>query len=171
MPTFCVCFCPLGDECGRGGKRLGKAIEESDARDKIKAHLRDSSHHYGKHSEDDIEMLANAADLMPEEGWDEEKGKCKSKRSEPYGGKGKGKGKWAEWQSWESAPASSSSSALARVQIRLADKKKEDLMAAVARCEAAARQAGRMARSAAVAFESEAAVLHECMESIGDMLG
>ena len=70
MPTFFVCFCPFGDECGRGGNRLGKAIEESDARDKIKAHLRDSSHHYGKHSEDDIEMLANAADLMPEEGWD-----------------------------------------------------------------------------------------------------
>ena len=177
MPTFFVCFCPLSGERGRGGKRIGKALEENDAREKIKAHLRDSSHHYGKHSEDDIELMANAADLMSEEGWDEEKEKGKGKkRAEPYYS-GKGKGKWVEpadsWSSaWvEPAPASSSSTVMARVNVRMADKKKEDLMAAVARCEAAARQAGRMARAAAGAFEAEASVLHESMEAIGDMLG
>lgn len=161
MPTVYVCFCPAGKECKKGGSRLGAFPDELAARAKIVAHLMNSPFH--NYDQGTADGFAEGAELTEEEappepdhkpmnkwGWKEDK----QWRAGPYEaswGKGGGKG---------GSGGSSSSTALAITG------KDSGIVAAVARAEAAARTAARMAHAAASAFEAEASILRDSLDSL-----
>ena len=132
---------------------------------------------------------------LPPEGGDAGKGKgkdakgqgkdAKGDRPAPYNQpKGKGKGKSQGWwqsdeawssagtdwhDAWRAAPAESSSSGGSSAALQLvATKPDNKTLQSLAKCEAAMRTAARMARSAALAFEEEAAVLASEINRMGN---
>jgi hypothetical protein len=154
MPTVYVCFCPAGKDCKKGGSRLGAFPDEAAARAKIVQHLMNSPFH--SYDQGTADGFAEGAELAEEDappepdhkptkwGWKEDK-----QWRGPYEaswGKGGGKG-------------SSSSTALCTG-------KDSSVVAAVARAEAAARTAARMAHAAASAFEAEASILRDSLDSL-----
>ena len=163
MPTVYVCFCPVGKECKKGGGRLGAFPDELAARAKIVTHLMNSPFH--AYDQGTAEGFAEGAELTEEEappepdhkplnkwGWKEDK----TWRAGPYdasSGWGRGGGKGG-------TGGSSSSTALAMTG------KDSSIVAAVARAEAAARTAARMAHAAASAFEAEASILRDSLDSL-----
>ncbi len=175
-------FCSRAADCKKGGKRLGTFKSEEDCRWALANHLAASSYHTVSQAEADAE----AADaIVQTEDWDDAdfepadqgakgKGKGKSKDAghrrsvEPYPSKGKGKGKKGEIEMWGASSSASSSWQVQTWSQQPSDQdtKLKEILQAVARSEAAARTAARMARGAATAFESESAVLREAMDTI-----
>ena len=166
-----VCFCPLGEACGWGGRRLGKYQTEEAARSRIEWHLTSSSKH--EIDEGQAKELAGEADLLREEGWEQDSNEWEAKPSTAeakHNNTTKGKSMGKGWQrdkstgkGWQrEAPytvpyavremvvASPSSSSMSQGHSALT---------AMVRCEAAARTAARMSRSAASGFDAEGDVL------------
>ena len=163
-------FCPLSDDCKKGGKRLGTDGDPEAGRKRIVNHLMFSSYH--QLPAEEAEAQAQVADLLVEDvdeaEWNREQqewqgwkgsGGGKSWRSQPYAdskGSGKSSGKG-------SGKASSSHDSVSNEQLHVqlanaaaAASIREQLITAAARCEAGTRAASRMARQAWMAFEEEA---------------
>jgi hypothetical protein len=158
--TYYVCFCPCSEACKKGGTRLGSFKTEDEARQKIVHHLTHSSHH--NMDEQDANGFASESKLEEEQHDDSKaaKGKGKGegkgegsgwKRSEPYAWGGSSTGN-KSWDSW------SSSSNKNKFQVAVVGHE-VDHIAAIVRCETSARQAAKVARAAALAFDDEAATL------------
>ena len=160
-----VCFCPLGEVCAWGGRRLGKFQTEDAARARIVWHLTSSSKH--EIDEGQAKELAGEAELLSEEGWEKDSSEweakpsnTEAKHSSTAKAKSTGKGWWQKdkptgkgWQRegpYTSVVATPSSSSMSTGHSALT---------AMVRCEAAARTAARMSRSAATGFDAEADVL------------
>lgn len=181
MPLCYVAYCPIAEECNHGGRRLGASMDEEEARAKVRNHLQNSSYHYGKHTEDDIEQLVALAELDQEEYVEEAplpqkgkggkaddgkggkggKGGKEGKRSEPYhGGGGGGKGNALNQLTRQVAELSEAMVAPARFGGI------DRCIMAISRAEAAARTSSRMARAAAAAFDEEASHLRSALAEL-----
>lgn len=180
-----ISFCPLSESCAKGHSRLGADVDEYGARWRVSNHLQNSSYHMlGKQEAED---LAATCDVLEEENEDEPpaddskvdkgdkgKGKQKSSRAEPYDGSGKGgkdskdrkQGKrwnndagwsWSGDHDWYSDRPQQT---LQIVTTSTASSSNDSRLAqALSRSEAAMRNAARLARAAATAFEEEAAIV------------
>ena len=168
--TYFVAFCPLGEQCSWKGKRLGRFLSDSDAREKIKWHLWASSNH--EHDEAEAAMAAETADVMTEE--DEEpqaKGKGKAAKSskakvnkyEPYK-----VDKTEAYQYWDKTEKTGSYAIVAATNP--VPGTIGESIAALTRAEASARTASRVARAAALAFEEEAAIMATVVKKLQDCL-
>ena len=154
-----VSFCPHGNDCSRGGRRLGWDASADDARARIVHHLVASSKHDFR--QDDAQLAAEAAELLEEE-WE-----APPVQTQP---KGKGKGKaWREevWPPQRSAPYPDQQIVVASPAASHAF---TDVLGravhAVAKAEAGARASSRMARQAFQAFEDEANALRDALDSL-----
>lgn len=172
---FFVCFCPLGSDCKKGNKRLGKHKLEDEARQQIHHHLVHSTFH--SLTDADAAELAEKAEII-EEDWDDAAAAPAGSVDTGKGGSGSGKGdgkhhasssSWWEgdWkqQSW------SSSDRPGPYQVAVPKFATDrgigaTCLSSMARAEAAARTAARMARAAATAFEQEADVLNMEMQKV-----
>lgn len=165
--TYYVAFCPLGEQCSWKGKRLGRFLNDHEAREKIKWHLWTSSNH--EHDEAEAGMAAEVAEVVTEE--DEEpqakgKGKaCKSYKAkpnkyEPY--------KTEAYQHWDKTEKTEPY-AIVATQKPMPGAVGESI-AALTRAEASARTASRVARAAALAFEEEAAIMATVVKKLQDCL-
>ena len=169
---FFVCFCPLGNDCKKGNKRLGKHKLEDEARQQIQHHLVHSTFH--SMTDADAAELAEKAELT-EEDWadtdfvDTGKGGSGSGKGD---GKGDGKQRASSW--WEGdwkQHSWSSSDRPGPYQVAVPKFAADHgigatCLSSMARAEAAARTAARMARAAATAFEQEADVLNMEMQKV-----
>ena len=169
-----VPFCPHGDICKQGGKRLGAFFSEEAAREKVAWHLEYSSYHYfSKADAQEASMQAHIDvedyEPPPEEPAAEDAGKGSKNKSRPapYQGKstwGKGKGKIHQAMLQHDGGSSSSGAAVQPVtSVAVAGMRLENQ---AIRCEAAARQAAKFARQAAVAFDEEADNLRALIDEI-----
>ena len=155
----------MGDQCSKGGKRLCCCSTVEQTRSKISWHLQSSSYHSGISQVDADSMAENAPieeELYEETNDDSHSAQGKAKAVDKgKGGKGWGKssGNNNEYRSQpyqiaSQPPAAQSTSELAGV------------IAAISRCESAARTAARMARSAALAFEEESCTMTACLQKL-----
>jgi hypothetical protein len=160
-----VSFCPRGEECNKGHKRLGWDVSEDEARARISLHLQRSEKHYL--SAEEADAAAVAAELMEEEKWQEPPMQPASWKGGKAGGKGKGKESWSS-SSWRSSPYQAEPEIPMQVRLRGNDpaSQREKIIAAISKAEAGTRAASRMARQAFQAFEDEANVLREALEAM-----
>lgn len=193
MPTVYVAFCPLGEKCGRHGKRLGAFATRDDAISKTIHHLRNSVKHEAMDS-DEAEALALAADYMEEE-WDDNQvappTQVKPGKGSDGWGKGGGKSSGKDWgkgwqadgwdagswdkKSWREAPypsqgqPSQGQPSQALVVHKMGAAASSDFAEAVqalTRAEVSARTASRVARAAALAFEEEATIIAGVLKKV-----
>lgn len=181
MPIGYVAFCPLGEKCGRHGKRLGAFPSKEEAIAKAVHHLLNSINH-DKMDTDEAEALAGNAEY-PEEEWEEEPQNQKGKDGKGKGSKSIGKGKgWQSANSWEASPewdgrhwrggpystgpASTSSQQLALAVSSDLPSDFADMVQALTRAESSARTASKVARAAALAFDDEATIMASMLSKI-----
>jgi hypothetical protein len=195
MPLYFISFCPLPDGCRKKGGRLGRDLLAHDARWRIANHLVSSPYHSMATAEAD--EVAASANLETEE-WEEDapqgddgaeepnigkgsKDGLKDLRGGPYkGGSNKGKS-WGKGKSWQGSswshdagynqghnqqPQQQPQQQLSTIQPNV---NKNKAGQCIARCEAAMRNAARLARAAAVAFEEEAALLQSELRKLVDI--
>ena len=176
-------FCPVGDVCGKKQSRLGYFETEHAAREKIYNHLVCSPFHNMDH--DDAVVYADTSVLkeepvdtnwkswkQPASKWTAAPKKMANKQVDgPYARKGNltddtvaAAVSKAVKDVLASSISPSSSTAVAIPTISQTSR----TMLAIAKSEQAARTAARMARSAAFAFDEEAAVLHDCLQEFKD---
>ena len=181
MPISYVAFCPIGEKCGRHGKRLGSYPSREEAVAKTMHHLLHSANH-DKMDSDEAEALAGNSEY-PEEEWEEEPPKGKDGKGKGNKSIGKGKG-WNSASSWETSSWDSSSwrsgpystgHASSSQQLAVADSPGSsadfaELVQALARAEASARTASEVARAAALAFDDEATIMASTLKKIKDVL-
>jgi len=184
-----VSFCPLGDRCRKGGGRLGFDLDVESARWRIANHLVSSQYHNMSQVDADAEAAAATSSIVQEEvPMDTGKETAKpafrgdDRNSFDNSSKGHGRGKgWAkqdgkiqtreDWHSnWRrSEPYTDNRQYTNNGRYKdnmVVANKTPDLVATIARCEAAARTAARMARAAASAFEEEAYLLRHELEKL-----
>lgn len=217
-------FCPLGESCKKGGKRLKNCATEDDARESVFNHLTSSSYHYETTTAEEARALAlttqvEREDVEQPETYQSDKVVDKSWRGsgggkdwsdKDWSGKdwsGKGGKDWSSGQGkssgsgWRSGPYETSyeqtpleqlqqqqlqqqqqmqeqqqqqiQQLQEQQQIALVKKAAKPLVPAsvlqsIARCESAARTAGRMARAAAQAFEEEASIMQMQLKRLAD---
>ena len=171
-----ICFCPLGDTCGKKGKRIGSYRSEEEARDAVSLHLQRSSYH--EMGPEEASSYAAAASLDVEE-WpetadppQEQKGGKGWRSSHPYKGYEKGYEKGQGKQAGKEhifdrtralatpGQASSSSGGGAPVLMQMR------LEAQAQKLEAAARAAVKFCRQAQLAFEEECANIRDVIEDL-----
>lgn len=169
MVTKFVAFCPLGDTCAKKGRRLGAYDSFDQAREQVVWHLKMSSYHGLSDADADA---ASYGECIVEEQWPneaaehaEQDDRGKGNKTRDYSRKGKGKGYQSARPApyhCERQPQQRSSEMEVLVAVPSA-KGLTEVVAAIARSEAAARTAARMARAAAQAFDEEAAVMQVAM--------
>ena len=183
-----ICLCPMGDECGKKGRRLGAFDTREAAMAKVVHHLLSSANHQ-KMSKEEAEGYAEGQEYE-EEDWDEEepagsidlhkgaKGWKKQGNNQSWD-----KGGWKA-DAWKQAPKASgpyagssasdsaASSAMAKISTN-ASRSAEflDCVQSLARSEASARTAARVARAAAGSFEDEACTLSQALKKLKDFVG
>ena len=182
MPISYVAFCPIGEKCGRHGKRLGSFQSRDEAMAKTVHHLLNSANHE-KMDTDEAEALAGNSEY-PEEEWEEEPQKGKDGKGKGSKSIGKGKG-WQSANSWEASSAwdsgswrsgpystghASSSQQLAVAVSPGSSSDFAELVQALARAEASARTASKVARAAALAFDDEATIMASMLKKIKDVI-
>ena len=162
-----VCFCPLGEACGWGGRRLGKYQTEEAARSRIEWHLTSSTKH--EIDEGQAKELAAEADLLREDGWEPDINEWEAKPSTAEAkhnnttkGKSTGKG-WQKDKStgkgWQRDGPYTGREVVVAIPSSSSMSQGHSALTAMVRCEAAARTAARMSRSAASGFDAEGDVL------------
>ena len=179
MPISYVAFCPLGDKCGRHGRRLGAFPSKEEAIAKTVHHLLNSINH-DKMDTDEADALAGNSEY-PEEEWEEEPQKGKDGKGKGSKSIGKGKGwhpanNWeasGAWDSgsWRSGPYSTGHASSSSQQLALAvspglPSDFADLVQALTRAESSARTASKVARAAALAFDDEATIMASMLGKI-----
>ena len=195
--TWYVGFCPDADICKRYGRRLCCCRTEEEAREKIVAHLMNSSYHaWGsdraveaadvatleqqEYPVEDAEVHADAGGKGDGgKGGGRHSGKGGGDRGgdrhQPYGKGGGGNGKGSKMSSAALSQVAAVVEATVtrhfQTIVPVADEsqfRRGSVMQAIAKCEAAARTAARMARSAATAFEEEAIVMARSLRTLQD---
>ena len=185
-----ICLCPMGDECGKKGRRLGAFDTREAAMAKVVHHLLSSANHQ-KMSKEEAEGHADGQEYE-EEDWAEEE--VESAVSNELAKNAKGWNKQGNKQSWDKggwkadgwkqpakppgpyagskASDSAASSAMANISIN-ASRSAEflDCVQSLARSEASARTAARVARAAAGSFEDEACTLSMALKKLKDFVG
>ena len=160
MAVWFAGFCPDGDTCSKKQKRLCLCETVEEVHEKVAWHLQCSTYH--SLNEHDAKVLAATCHIeeqVYEQDAEDHCGKAGAKD-----GKGKGKAAPKGGKGWQ-YHSSSSRAAPYEIQLRpqpVVHPHMAEVSAAVAaigRCEAAARTASRMARSAALAFDEESAIM------------
>ena len=180
-----VSFCPFGDKCKKGGARLGADDTEDGARWRISNHLQHSPYH--NLSADEGDSAAADAQVEVEERDEAEMGNMKGKGSADGGkgyeggkghesGKGHEGGKGHEWgKGWRYDPYEGKGKAKGKAkgyEVVVAAPPPQPVqprfIQSIVRCEAAMRNAARLARGAALAFEEEATTLSSELSRLQD---
>lgn len=171
MVKLFVCFCTRAYECSKGGKRLGAWADEAESRAKIVQHLMASTYH--NLSQEEADADASSAELVEEEWPEEPQGKGdwgEAGNEKGWGGKGDKGGSQKGGKQWRHEPYGQPSSSRAMVakpsRVQLPMDKMNAIITSISRAEAAARTAGRMASSAAHAFNEEAHVLRDALDML-----
>lgn len=186
MPMQFVAFCPLGDKCGKHGKRLGAFETKDEAINKVVHHLTHSANHdFIEHAE--AFDLATNLEYPEEEAWEEPPEQQDKNTTKKGGGKGIKKGgkqekggqgwSWGseQWDAaassgWRSGPYPASTAMVAATKPGHNMHALGESIAALTRAEASARTASRVARAAALAFEEEAAIMSTVLKKLQDCL-
>jgi len=196
MAVWYAGFCPEGDLCSKKGRRVCLCESIPEVHEKIAWHLHSSTYH--NHALEDAQNLASTCEILEEvyDGNDmssdgtnfDSKGKGKQKSYDAKGSEGNqgprsdfkgkasdGKGGKGYDRGWLAGPRSSTSRAapyemVARAPPIIQQPEVHAALAAISRCEAAARTAARMARAAALAFEEEGSIMTSAIGKLQRML-
>ena len=163
MTVWYAGFCPMGDECSKGGKRICCCSTLEQTRSKISWHLQSSSYHSGISQEDADSMAGNAP--IEEEIYEDTNDDRHSAQ-----GKGKAADRGKGGKGWGKSSGNNNDYRAQPYQIvsppPAAQSEHAGVIAAISRCESAARTAARMARSAALAFEEESSTMTSALQKL-----
>ena len=182
--TWFTGFCPLGDQCGKANQAIAVCQSLDEVKDRIKWHLEHCTHH--KETPEAAEQLVEGALIKEEEVPD---GDADGSDGQVRTAKDNGKGKdwrwrgskdkskrhdrsgWSSWGQGDSHGSNYRSNPyqLANVRPQPQPQPQQDVQLAlqcITRCEGAARTAARMARSAALAFDEESAIMMAAMAKL-----